>query len=120
MTKRVILSVLLLFLALSLSVTSYCVLQKQFASLGEVLKNAIYADVPASQSAQAIAFQWQKSTKLFHVFLMHSDLADLQTEIESLKDLTYDTERYRIGCIRCYHLLCGVRESIELSPENIL
>ena len=120
MTKRVILSVILLVLALSLSVTSYCLLQKRFASLGDALKDAVYADVSPLESAEAIDLQWQKSTKLFHIFLMHSDLADLQTEIESLADLANDAERYRISCIRCYHLLCGVRESITLSPENIL
>ena len=90
MTKRVILSVILLVLALSLSVTSYCLLQKRFASLGDALKDAVYADVSPSESAEAIDLQWQKSTKLFHIFLMHSDLADLQTEIESLADLVYE------------------------------
>ena len=39
MTKRVILSILLLLLALSLSVSSYFLLQKQFASLGEALED---------------------------------------------------------------------------------
>ena len=120
MTKRVILSVILLLLALSLSVSSYFLLQKQFVSLGEALEDAVYADVSPERSGEKIALQWKKSTKIFHIFLIHSDLSDLQTEIESLPDLTNDAERYRMSCIRCLHLLDGVRESVSLSFENIL
>lgn len=119
MTKRVILSVILLILAISLSVSSYFLLQHRFSSLGKALENAVYTNNNA-QSAEDIRNEWAKSTKIFHVFLLHSDLSDLQSEIECLPDFIDDSKQFHNSCIRCFHLMKGVQESISLSFENIL
>ena len=120
MRKRVLISVILLLLAMTVSIVSYVLLQNRFSALGEALQNAVYADAPIETSCGEIEKQWQKSAALTQIFLLHSDLADLRTALESLPDLKETPLLYRETCIRALHLLNGVRDSLAPSIENSL
>ena len=120
MHKRVLLSLILLFLALTLSAASFLMMQKRFASLGGALENAVYADISAERSCREIERNWQKCAVLSQIFLLHSDLTELRTALESLPDLTADPRLYRAACIRSLHLLAGIRDSLYPTIENIL
>ena len=120
MRKRVLLSLILLILVLSLSVFSFMTLQSRFSALGEALHNAVYADAPAEDSCREIAACWKSCADVTQIFLLHSDLTELRTALESLPDLTSDPLIYRAACIRSLHLLSGIRDSLYPSIENIL
>ena len=120
MHKRVLISLVLLVLALSMSVFSFLLLQSRFSALGDALQNAVYADAAAEQSRQEVEVRWKECTKITQVFLLHSDLTELRTALESLPDLTNDAQLYRAACIRSLHLLEGIQDSLYPTIENIL
>ena len=120
MRKRVLLSLVLLILALSLSVFSFMTLQSRFSALGEALHNAIYTDIPAEDSCRQIGTSWKNCAGVTQIYLLHSDLTELRTALESLPDLISDPPIYRAACIRSLHLLSGIRDSLYPSIENIL
>ncbi|MBQ7540705.1 MAG: DUF4363 family protein [Clostridia bacterium] len=120
MRKRVLITVLLLFLAMTLSVVSFVLLQNRFSALGDALQNAVYADVPIERSCSEIEKQWDKSAVVTQIFLLHSDLTELRTALESLPELMDSPLLYRAACIRALHLLNGIRDSLAPTVENIL
>ena len=120
MHKRVLISLVLLILALSMSVFSFLLLQSRFSALGDALQNAVYADVAAERSWHEIEARWKKCTKITQIFLLHSDLTELRAALESLPDLTNDKQLYRAACIRSLHLLEGIRDSLYPTIENVL
>ena len=120
MRKRVLISLLLLLLALVLSITSFALLQQRFSALGNALENAVYAKVPVEDSCEQIEFQWQRCSSITQIFLLHSDLTELRTALESLPELTDEPLLYRSACIRSLHLLAGIQDSLSPTPENIL
>ena len=54
------------------------------------------------------------------MFLLHSDLTELRTSVESLSDLTAEPAAFRASCIRSLHLLAGIRDSLPPTVGNIL
>ena len=120
MTKRVIISIVLLLIAVSLSVSSFFLLQKKMSALGEALENAIYTDLPITQANAEIQKCWKSDVTVFHIFLLHSDVSQLQTELESLSALKDRPEVFHLTCIRSLYLLRGIREGLLLSADNII
>lgn len=120
MNRRVLISILLLLIAAMLSVTSFLVLQERFSALGEALENAIYADVPLRESCLRIESAWDRCAVVAQMFLLHEDMTELRTAVESLPDLADEPSVYRNACIRSLHLLAGVRDSLSPSIDNIL
>ena len=120
MRKRVLISILLLLLSIVLSAVSFVLLQNRFSALGEALENAVYADAPVEVSCKQIELQWQRCSPVLHIFLLHSDLTELRTSVESLPELADDPKLYRSACIRALHLLGGIRDSLSPSAENVL
>ena len=120
MNKRIMLSILLLMIAVVLSVTSFFILQQRFSALGEALENAIYADLPLRDACSGIARAWDRCQTMAQIFLLHSDLTELRTAVESLKDLIDQPAIFRNTCIRSLHLLEGIQDSLTLKADNIL
>lgn len=120
MHKRVLLALILLFLAMTLSTVSFLLLENRFSTLGKALENAVYAQVPISSSCDEIQIAWKKCSRITQIFVPHSDLAELRTTVESLQDLSEDPATYRAACIQSLHLLEGVRDALRPTIENIL
>ncbi|MBR5620300.1 MAG: hypothetical protein IKW76_11225 [Clostridia bacterium] len=120
MNRRILISFLLLLIAAVLSLTSFLVLQNRFSALGEALENAIYADMPVRESCRQIAHAWDRCRSPAQMFLLHSDLTELRTSVESLSDLTAEPAAFRASCIRSLHLLAGIRDSLPPTVGNIL
>ncbi len=120
MNRRILISLLLLLIAAVLSVTSFLILQERFSALGEALENAVYADAPLQKSCAQIRFAWNRCTHISQMFLLHSDLTELRTALESLPDLVGEPAVYRSACIRSLFLLKGLQDGLRLSVENIL
>ncbi len=120
MNKRILISLLLLIIAAVLSLTSFLLLQERFSALGEALQNAIYADLSPHDACAQIKSAWQKCTRVSQLFLVHSDLTELRTAIESLPDLLEEPAVYRNACIRSLFLLRGIQDSLSPTIENIL
>lgn len=120
MNKRILISVVLLIIAAALSVTSFFVLQSRFSALGEALQNAIYADVPTPDVNGRIADAWRRCAGSAQILLPHSDLTELQTAVECLPEFIGQPTVWRNTCVRCLHLLEGVRNSLLPSAGNIL
>ncbi len=120
MNKRILISFLLLLIAAALSITSFLILQDRFSTLGEALENAIYADVPLHESCRQIETAWDRCTVCTQMFLLHSDLTELRTAVESLPDLLEEPIVFRNSCIRSLHLLESIQDSLSPTVENIL
>lgn len=120
MNKRIVISLLLLLIAAVLSVTSYLILQERFSALGETLENAIYTDVPLHDACRQIESAWNTCERVAQTFLLHSDLCELRTAVNSLSDLLEEPVVFRISCIRSLHLLEGVCDSLAPKIDNIL
>ncbi len=120
MNKRIWISLLLLLIAAVLSAASFLVLQDRFAALGEALENALYADVPLRDSCARIGHAWDRCAHVSQMFLLHSDLCELRTALESLPDLLEEPILYRSACIRSLFLLRGIQDSLPPAIGNIL
>ena len=120
MNKRILISLLMLLIAAVLSVTSFLILQDCFSGLGEALENAIYTDVPLREASVQIRNAWDRCEGAAQTFLLHSDLTELRTAVESLPDLTAQPAVFRGVCIRSLRLLEGIQDSLALKPDNIL
>lgn len=120
MNKRILISFLLLLIAAALSVTSFAILQSRFSALGEALENAIYAGVPMRDSCLQIEAAWDHCVVPAQLFLLHSDLSELRTAVESLPDLLAQPTVYRNACVRSLHLLHGIQDSLIPTADNIL
>lgn len=120
MTKRIIISIVLLLLAVSLSVSSYILLRSKISVLGEALDNAIYAESIKEENLLEIEKYWSDNKRLFQVFLLHSDLTELQSEINGLREIRYIPDEYKKSCVRSKALLQAIEDSIKIRIENIL
>lgn len=120
MNRRIIIALLLLLIAAVLSAASFLILQDRFSALGEALENAVYANAPPEESCNRIKTAWSRCARISQMFLLHSDLTELRTTVESLPDLPEDAVVFRIACIRCLCLLGGIRDSLTPSLDNIL
>ena len=119
MTKRVLVSLLLLALALCLSVTSYALLQNRIAKLGQALENAVYTDLPAAQSCQAVLTCSKETLPLFRVLVVHGELDALTSQLRELPLLQNDPARYRQTCLRCLSLLHELAEGQKIRADTV-
>ena len=84
MTKRVLLSLLLLALALCLSVTSYVLLQNRVAKLGQALENAVYTDLPVDESCAQVEACTAHTLPYLRIFIPHTALDALTEHLNTL------------------------------------
>lgn len=120
MNKRILISVIMLLIAAILSVTSFAILHARFSALSDALENALYAGVTPDDSCAQIGYAWNRCARVSQFFLLHSDLCELRTALESLPDLTQEPTLYKAACVRGLHLLEGICDSLAPTPENIL
>lgn len=120
MKKRILISILLLLIAATLSLTGYLLVQNRLSALGEALENAVYADAQPRDACTQIANAWDRCAVPAQIFLLHSDLCELRAAVRSLPDLAQEPALFRDVCVRGLHLLEGIQDSLTPSAENIL
>ncbi len=120
MNKRILISILLLTVCAVLSATSFFLLQDRFDALARALENALYTDIPLREASVQIRDAWDRCERPAQTFLLHSDLTELRTAVESLSDYAAQPAAFRAACIRSLRLLEGIRDSLTPKPDNIL
>ena len=120
MTKRVLIALVLLLLALSLSVTGYAILQNKIAALGQALENAVYTESPIEDSLRMIEQNAALCITWMHILTPHKDLEALITEIRMLRTEQTDAPAFRRACRKCIVLLDEIRREQQPTLENIL
>ena len=120
MTKRILVSLLLLALALCLSVASYLLLQNNVEKLGQALENAVYTDLPVRESYPTIEEVAAKSLRCMRILIPHQALDALTTQLDCLPLNREDPEAFRDTCLLCLSMLRELRDGQKVTWENIL
>jgi len=125
MKKRLIISILLLVIALSVSFVSYFLLMSNISLLRDALYDALYTaeSTHASYlSAESVVNQWQKSRAVFYIIGFHDDISAIEIDILNLGEFAEygDKDLFSETCVNCVHKLDSLENANKITIANIL
>jgi len=120
-----IISILLLFIAISISSVSYFLLMTHIGLLRSSLYDALYTAERAQVAyldSESVTEQWKRSRATFYILGFHSDISEIETDILSLAEFALygDKESFRETCISCVHKLDSLKNSSKVTIANVL
>lgn len=125
--KRVICALIFIVLSVVVAVYGYFSVEKRNDALLVSVTSAARSAEGSKVSeyfgiARALTREWMDAEKLYHIFLDHSLCEDIELNIKQIElyaDFGYTSEMLN-ACYKCIAALEHVKDSQQLSIENIL
>lgn len=125
--KRVVIAVLLLSAAVSVSVWSYISFEKSMKSFSESIEKIIVYSEESSdefleKETQKLVDSWHDSSAFLHSLVAHEGMDELEKSITSLPLLIEhsDREEFRNECIKAVNQINNLIDSEKLNIGNVL
>lgn len=125
--KRIYIALALIAASVITAVASHSVLERRIVSLTEGLYSLIDLSESAKPSelkkeTEKFCLLWEKSSSAMHIFIIHSEMDNIEICITSLPDLLEcdNLEEFRLSCIKAIGELKNLLDSEKLSLDNIL
>ena len=125
MKKRLIISLSVLVIIITLSIISYYVTKSETETISYLMSdiyNRISQNQIPTKEYPNLKKEWDKSKKIFNIFLVHGHINELDTNIESMeKYMKAETlDELEELCIRSIYLIDDLHHINKISIDNIL
>ena len=119
MNKRVLTSIVILLLVMTLALITYNVLQKRLTALGEAVRGAVYADTLHAETIRDIQVQADKAEPLLMLLIDRRDASQLLTQVRQLEELQDDPDALHEESARALALIRETARRQKFSISNV-